>query len=75
MNHYLNITTSKGSNGINGALGQEMKLMLKMSLLTHGLIGEYTTTTGLGKKADILVTVENGLFKVYFMDDIINKII
>lgn len=75
MNHYLNITTSKGSNGVNGALGQEMKLMLKMSLLAHGLIGEYTTTTGLGQKADVLVTVENGLFKVYFMDDIINKII
>ena len=75
MNHYLNITTGNGGSGINGALGQEMKLMLKMSLLTHGLIGEYTTTTGLGQKADVLVTVENGLFKVYFMDDIINKII
>lgn len=75
MNHYLNLAAAHGSGNQKANMTMKMKELLKISLLTHGLIGEYTTITGLGNKADIFVVNVGGLYKVYFMNDLINTLI
>ena len=88
MNHYLNITTSHNVAYINGKRkvfggsggGRSvditmMKQLLKISLLAHGLIGEYTTFNGLGSKAEVMVVNKGGIWKVYYMQDIINALL
>jgi len=80
MNHYLNITTSHnvayingkrkvfgGSGGGRSADITMMKQLLKISLLAHGLIGEYTTFNGLGSKAEVMIVNKGGIWKVYYM--------
>lgn len=75
MNHYLNITASGTPALVNGNLVYQMNETLKMTLLVHGLIGEYTTASGLSKQADTFVYKDNDRFKVVFMDDIIKQVL
>lgn len=84
-NHYANITASHpakdddepSSIDVSNA-HRLMRLTIATYALAGGLLGERKDgTIAYGKKAEILLINDNskGLFKVYFISDLINKII
>lgn len=54
-----------------------MQNLIKISLLAQGLMGAYTTDTGniTNNSADTFVVFKNGKYNVYFIADIIEKLV
>lgn len=83
-NHYLNITANTGrTDPAPASLVQQAHDIAKMTLVLHALSGsvwgeQSDGSFGKSAQAEILVvndTSSGGNFKVYFMSDILNKII
>lgn len=75
-----NVPEDKEHNKIVQSPGQNLNIsenILKMSLLVQGLMGAYTTQTGAvtDKTADTFVVFRNGKYHIYFISDIINKLV
>ena len=81
MNHYLNITAQNKTEYISfnkpiGPMNQVLRMTLALKAISGGILKLGPQGLGFSEKAEVLILNDNsGLYKVYWVDELMGKII